>query len=285
MPQTPESYYDAVATHLAHLPRALREDALADLAELLTAGVSTAELGNPADYAATLTSPADDDAPRLLGIPYAAPHSPLWNPASPHLLLPKKYGIGWTVNLGALAVKLGWLRPDDADVDVLTAAPTWAWVGSSLIPAACEAVTLGSCVVAWRRSEGGQLPWHWGRDSRPDAWADRRLVVGALYATAVGATVTAVTTSLHGAAAQDDAPADTTTLAPDRALSRLATSALAGGLAAVGAVFVARSAADPSRARPGLPAALLLVPSSAALGAALLPIRAGLRRVTRKANS
>ena len=214
MPLTPETtrYIADVADHLSHLPRPVRAEALADLSDLLASGVTPGELGSPAHYAAALalapTAPNRDtprSTPRLLGVPFAASRSPLWNPGDPHLLLPRRFGLGWTLNLGAVAVKLGWLRPDDADLDVLSAAPLAAWVGSSLIPAACEAVTLGACITAWRRAVDGQLPANAGSDGRPNFWADRRLVLGVIYAVAAASTAVGVTTRLPGERSTFDA--------------------------------------------------------------------------------
>jgi len=34
----------------------------------------------------------------------------LWDPANPHPLVPTAFGVGWTVNLAALAARCGW-RP------------------------------------------------------------------------------------------------------------------------------------------------------------------------------
>jgi hypothetical protein len=36
----------------------------------------------------------------------------LWNPSSPRLLVPQAFGVGWTLNVGALAHGLGALRRD-----------------------------------------------------------------------------------------------------------------------------------------------------------------------------
>ncbi|MBV7294960.1 hypothetical protein KRX51_03380 [Corynebacterium sp. TAE3-ERU12] len=62
---------------------------------------------------------------RLFGIPV----SPLWNgetdaildvfePENPNLLVPRKYGLGWDINVAAVAVKAGWIRPDDSLPDL-----------------------------------------------------------------------------------------------------------------------------------------------------------------------
>ncbi len=301
MPLTTEAtrYLSEVAVHLTHLPTSQREAAIADLTDALTAGVSPAELGPPAEYAAAVApaAPEGDDAPRLLGIPFAARRSPLWNPSSPKLFLPKQFGWGWTLNLGAVAVKLGWVRPDDADLDVLTAAPPAAWLGSVLITGGCEAVTGIACITAWRRSVDGQLPANWGSDGRPNFWADRRLVVGIVYAVAAGASLLASTALPPAerldalAESADDGASPSLPTEPsqraewedqaNRSLERLVGAAALGGIAAVASVWIAKSAKNPTKARPGLVAAVIGVPAAAALGAALIPIRAGLKRVTR----
>lgn len=46
-----------------------------------------------------------------------------WAPSDPRIFVPRAIGIGWDINFGAVAVKLGLLREDDIDDDVVAAIP------------------------------------------------------------------------------------------------------------------------------------------------------------------
>ena len=92
-----------------------------------------AELGTPEALAAEVAAANPENAGdsrsgipshgRLLGVPYdlrlpssAREASRWWNPLDRRVLVPKSWGVGWTVNFGALAVRTGVVRPDDEDV-------------------------------------------------------------------------------------------------------------------------------------------------------------------------
>lgn len=68
---------------------------------------------------------------RVLGMPVSG----LWlgrsdaaldgfEPENPRLFIPRKYGLGWDVNLGAVGVRLGLIRPDDSLPDLANYVPT-----------------------------------------------------------------------------------------------------------------------------------------------------------------
>lgn len=68
---------------------------------------------------------------RVLGMPVSG----LWlgrsdaaldgfEPENPRLFIPRKYGLGWDVNLGAVGVRLGLIRPDDSLPDLAGYVPT-----------------------------------------------------------------------------------------------------------------------------------------------------------------
>ncbi|MDO5494139.1 MAG: DUF5808 domain-containing protein [bacterium] len=114
-----------------------RGRALADLGDLIAefegAGTQPEEaLGSPAEYAAALDAEfGTTDAPRSLGQGAAGVLSGVgrrmagtFNPADSRLLVPRAIGLGWDINMGAVAARLGLLRPDDIDAEVLDAATT-----------------------------------------------------------------------------------------------------------------------------------------------------------------
>ena len=47
-----------------------------------------------------------------------------FEPENPRLFIPRKYGLGWDINLGAVGVRLGLIRPDDSLPDLASYVPT-----------------------------------------------------------------------------------------------------------------------------------------------------------------
>lgn len=157
---------------------------LADVTRVL------AQLGTPQALAAEVTaaSPQDDGPPRrriashgrLLGVPYdvrppssAREASRWWNPLDRRVLVPKSWGVGWTVNVGALAVRTGVVRPDDEDVP-FGAVPPRTVAATLAAPVAVLAAVGAVAATTWRRlpatvpttwSLSGDVKAHGPRDS------------------------------------------------------------------------------------------------------------------------
>ena len=162
-------YLREVSVHLERLSRTDRRLALealdAQLGELQEAGIDPAEaLGAPEDYAVALldalSSEASAEEPdlRLLGLPIetrglvsAEVRSRTWNPANPRLVVPRLFGVGWTLNLGALAVKLRLIRPDDATSDVIEQVPERAVRTAQLVPLLVAGATAAAAALTWGR--------------------------------------------------------------------------------------------------------------------------------------
>lgn len=276
-PAAPDPLSDYVAQVRAHLGAAA--PALAeDLAELDASLREAADsqgyqaaldaYGPAADYAAALrgSGSADDqtDRPgerplvrRVLGVPTALSPRGLvhraarsFSPADP-LLVPRAYGIGWDVNLGALAVRAGLAHPDDLDDDL------------DLAPAQMTALSLVPALLALGVAATGT---HWaprgprqGRAGR--APADGRGPAVALLPPALAAAVLGAVDVLGGAPL------------PQR-LGHAVTSVLLTGVGVAGAL----------QRRPGARSARLtqagVVAAAGALagGAAVLTLRAAVRR-------
>ncbi|PVU82845.1 hypothetical protein DDP54_07320 [Cellulomonas sp. WB94] len=134
-----------------------------------TADVSRvlAELGTPQALAVEVASAGpQDEGPRrrgirshgrLLGVPYdlrapssARDASRWWNPLDRRILVPKSWGVGWSVNVGALAVRTGAVRPDDEDVP-FGAVPPRAVAATLAAPVAVLAAVGALAAVTWRR--------------------------------------------------------------------------------------------------------------------------------------
>lgn len=276
-PAAPDPLSDYVAQVRAHLGAAA--PALAeDLAELDASLRETADsqgyqaalaaYGPAADYAAALrgSGAADDQADRpgerplvrrVLGVPTALSTRGLvhraarsFSPADP-LLVPRAYGIGWDVNLGALAVRAGLAHPDDLDDD-LDLAPA-QMTALSLVPAL---LALGVAATGTHWAPRGPRQGRAGRAPAGGRGPAVALLPPALAAAALGAVDV-----LGGASL------------PQR-LGHAVTSVLLTGVGVAGAL----------QRRPGARSARLtqagVVAAAGALagGAAVLTLRAAVHR-------
>lgn len=128
------TYLDEVARHLTARGRA-RRLALSDLETALrespdASAEAVAEFGPAETYAAELDAELGTQRrlQTLLGIPNSlAPGvmermAATFDPSDRRIVVPHVFGIGWAINAGAIAVRLGLLNPDDLDDDLLTEA-------------------------------------------------------------------------------------------------------------------------------------------------------------------
>lgn len=100
----------------------------------------------------------------------------VWNPADGRILMPKTYGVGWDLNLGAVAARLGMIaRDEDEPIGsrgtalAVAVAPAVAAVGLAAVQIA--APRLGN-------RSAHPLPTHWDLAGRPDRWATRTRALG-----------------------------------------------------------------------------------------------------------
>ncbi|WP_187365081.1 DUF5808 domain-containing protein [Cellulosimicrobium cellulans] len=271
-------YLRAVGAHLGGLGAADRRRALlalsAQLDELADAGLDPVSvLGDPAQYATVLRDTLADDAPpgsarwRVLGLPVetrgpvsAAVRSRAWDPMDPRLVVPRLLGVGWTLNLGAVAVRAGLLRPDEGGDDVLDLVPEAQVRHAQRVPVVLAGLTAGALALAWRRLPA-TVPTGFGPTGRPRGAAPRWTTLGTV---ALGA-APAAWAQRRTASVQD----------------RLVRSAHATSLAVVSAGVVAATLAQ-ARAPHGrgglLVGASLPVAAAASLAVVVVPLRSGLRR-------
>ncbi len=271
--------------HLGKLSRSDRVLALegleAQLSELLEAGIDPVEaLGTPEDYAGelldALASDASADEPhlRVLGLPLetrglvsAKVRSRTWNPESPRLVVPRLFGVGWTLNLGALAVRLRLIRPDDATSEVLDQIPERSVRTAQLAPLLVAGATAGVLARMWKK-----LPDRVA--SGFDAFGRQNRTSSKL--------------SMLGSLTLGLAPALWSLRTQDSTEDRLVSAASATTLATVSASAVAASilSARGPHGRWGLlvPAGIVLG-IAASLGVIVFPLRTGLRHAWRNAKT
>ncbi|MDO5701016.1 MAG: DUF5808 domain-containing protein [Bowdeniella nasicola] len=109
-------------------------------------------------HATTSTLPEEEPQARILGIPIdvrgvsePAVRLRMFDPENPDLLVPRAAGVGWDLNFGALAVRLGLIRHDDSPGD-LTAhiPPALARTLPALPVVAAAATSVAALAVAAR---------------------------------------------------------------------------------------------------------------------------------------
>lgn len=280
LPDGAARYLAAVDSRLAGLPRASRRAALEDLSDLLRGGLAPADLGPAEEYAAQLLTGGAQS--RVLGVPVElrgatdpAVRARVFDPSDERIVVPRLFGAGWSLNLGALAVRLGLLRPDDLDAEVLGHIPPATLAAGRAVPPALAVLTAALAGVAWTRAtRGGSrsrlVPSQWGLSTRPDRWAPPGRTLLPLVALGGGA----AWWGTRPAPGPDPDPADA-----------LVRRALATGIGATTALAAAVTAAATSRPAAPQPAvALLAVALPAAAGASFVwQVRAGLRALGRAA--
>lgn len=144
--------------------------ALATVRSWLDEGADPQELGDLDSLADALAElhPRTTPAPSVAGARHPAPLTRLIDPMSTRLWVPRTIGWGWDLNFGALAARLGLVRSDDVDDEVISAAGArvhtavgWApgvlagaglalgrvrgtWNGRGLAQRACAVAALGA---------------------------------------------------------------------------------------------------------------------------------------------
>lgn len=272
LPDAGARYLDDVAAHLDALPASDRRAALADLRDLLTEGVDPDELGPAEEYAAALGATAEEEPSETLGHVLGLPvdvrgttsarvRSRIFDPSDPRIVVPRVLGAGWRLNYGALAVRLGLLRPDDYDAEVLAHIPAEVTRITRAIPWIVAAKTAFWAVAAWHTGE--KVPSNWDVAGRVTGWSDRRIVLPALVAVATGAAWWGTRTE---------------TSAEDRVVRQALATSAASTTTAI-AVLTTWTARRPEEARPEI-VLMVLAPWTVTAAMLICPVRAGLRAMS-----
>lgn len=166
---------------------------------------------------------------------------------------PRLFGVGWTLNFGAMATRLGWVRPDDFGEDLDAAVPAWMNHATEVIPLA---LTVGT--AAYLASRAGrlpvELPSHFTFTGRPDRYSPAGRVVGSL---ALAATLAPVIQVRAGSATTGSA--------------RMATRALATYLAGTTAAVTVATFSPSRRAHLAVPLGII-ASGSAAFAQLVIPV-------------
>jgi hypothetical protein len=139
-----------------------------------------AALGSPETLAAQCAAEAGDSEPAppasergsrfsgtFLGMPYDLRPptgervvSRWWDPLDPHVIVPRLFGMGWTINFGAVAVKLGLVAPDDEDVPFGEVPERYLAI--ALVLPLLVAAVLGALVAVYQAGLPAQVAVHYG---------------------------------------------------------------------------------------------------------------------------
>ena len=249
------AYIEDVAAHLTFGGSA-RQQSLNDLRDLLSdPAISLDELGSPTEYAAALNEMFDGGPTRLLGMPVSLAKgigrrmAGTFDPADQRLIIPRLFGLGWTLNLGRVAVGLGLLNPDDVDDDVLEDAVTNLGT-PQMVASAIVATAAGSAALLAVRRETSEA----------------ELGESLLSSVAFGTLFPIVSAALIAASADRELPA----------AQRLTMPAIAASLATISGGMCLQQATRPRSKRIALGSLALAFPLQLALS--YLPVRAALRR-------
>ena len=189
-----------------------------------------------------------------------------WDPTNPRLVVPRLFGAGWTLNLGAVAVRLGLLRPDDISDDVIERIPSRHVRVARSAPLLIAGAAATALALSWR-SLPGRVPSGFDLGGRTRSRTSRASLLAVL---ALGA--------LPALWAQRPTSTVDDTLVRAASATSLAVLS-AGNVAAI----IAQARAPHARWGLLVPASLPLA-AAASLTVIVAPLRAGLRRVWSRAS-
>ena len=187
-----------------------------------------------------------------------------FDPADPALFVPRRFGAGIAVNTGAVAVKLGLLRPDD---DLADTAPYLDRKSIDFLrfsPVVPLAVILAA---GWRtrRDTANRYPIKWNWTTRPTKFAPAWIALGipAVIATVCTASSLFPAQPEHHTGQPEPAPAATAHPRAGVDVSRY-TIALGQSVMCAGIALAAlKSARIPDKPNPGVLAAVAAGPVAA----------------------
>lgn len=242
-------------------------DVHADLAE---------ELGTATDYANCVAEQVGEPSTlrRYLSKPLRvftkSGRASLWNMDDPRILQPHLLGFGWSINWAAVATKLGIVRPDDIDGEVISEIPARALQATAFLPAAVTVAHGVALAMSWKQLPA-EVHTKWKLNGKAvQKTAPKETLLLPFVVSTVGAGFSAA--SLLKADDREDTlrVASLGALASTIALSQL-----------IGVLTEENSKLNPAFVRAGV-ALTSAVASSACL---VLPLRAGLKAAWKKAGA
>lgn len=223
-----------------------------------------------------MTTHSDTGVRRVLGIPVsfagltdAEARLRAFEPENPNLFVPRTVGIGWDLNIGAVAVRLGLVRPDDSIPDLAEHIPSTTLSALRIGPLVGAGTVIAAGVYTARRHE--RLPTNWGLTFRPTHWGSGLAAMATPVLLSAGAGLWAELATRRASTSPDKPTVDVT------------ASAQALGLQAMSLMLItaaARQAVDPHNAR-WLPLASVVAAPAVTTGVLVTTVKGALGRVAR----
>jgi|GEM_PF-3520360 len=127
------------------------------------------------------TQPVDIDEPegKVFGVPYdfrgftsAGVQMRIFQPEDPRVIVPRTMGVGWDINFGAVAVKLGLIRPDDSIPDLDRYIPLRMSKLVQSLPLAGAVATVGAAATFCNSTR--QMPKKYSMTFKPQSFVSPR---------------------------------------------------------------------------------------------------------------
>ncbi|MBD8030043.1 DUF5808 domain-containing protein [Corynebacterium gallinarum] len=115
-----------------------------------------------------------------------------FEPENPKLWVPRTIGLGWDLNIGAVAVKLGLIRPDDSLPDLEEHIPREVTTTLRIAPILGAAAVAAAGIQLARTHD--RLPSNWGLTMKPTRWSNAPAAVAPPVLISVGSAVWATAT-------------------------------------------------------------------------------------------
>lgn len=208
----------------------------------------------------------DPEQFRLAGVPVEtralreAVRLRLFNPEDPRFLVPRLLGAGWSINFGAVAVRLGLLRPDDTIADLAEHLPqdvARALRWGPWVPAAA------GIIAALAGSRAGHLPYDWNARLEP------KKVAPAWAALGIPASIGTLAAAWSSSNAADEPP-------------DMLRSGLGAGIATGATCLIGCSLLGTRRARQPETLAIVLAPAAVTAATVTLGLRSARKNLSEK---
>jgi hypothetical protein len=219
----------------AEMRDAVREDLEAYFADHLDANASPADVSR---VAATVgDAPGPDGGRRLFaGVPIdltpptaeRVAHT-WWNPRDERIFVPRVFGLGWSLNVGAVAVRLGLIEPDAED-EPFASTPVPVLRAAVAVPVVLSAAVAAHYLFRWRQLPA-RLPSQLGATGRVDSWTRKGVAAAVDVSVATVPTAWAairIGRGATGATAAGSLAAATTSAATSAGLALWRTAAVDG---------------------------------------------------------
>ncbi len=193
-----------------------------------------------------------------------------FEPENPQLFVPRTFGAGWDLNIGAVAVRLGLIRPDDSLPDLAAHIPASTITTLRLAPVigALTVATAGVCTALTH----DRLPSNWSVTLSPTRWSTGPAAMATPVLISVGSGVCATMAGHGKQPGQPRTAVDVTSAAQSLGLQTMSLLL----------ILAATRRADNPEASRLLPAAGLIAAPVVSTGVFVSTVRGALKNLDNK---